>query len=107
VAILQPVAAASSSAGPQSREQGARIVTYLTPMALAAAPNAEAGEALAVQTAFGAKLLPNPYWPVDEGSAPVSHTFPLVRRDQAMQIFNPWKITTRHPPVLRGHKYTT
>jgi len=67
VAILQPVAAPTSSAGPQSREQAARIVTYLTPMALAPAPTTEAGEALAVQTAFGAKLLPNPNWPVDEG----------------------------------------
>lgn len=69
VAILQPVAASTSSAGPQSREQAARIVTYLMPLALAPAPTAEAGEALAVQTAFGAKLLPNPNWPVDEGCA--------------------------------------
>lgn len=83
MAVLQPVAAASSSAGPQSREQAARIVTYLTPMALAPAPTTEAGDALAVQTAFGAKLLPNPYWPVDEGYVPDPHTLPLKPRNQA------------------------
>lgn len=67
LAILQPLAAPGSQAGPQSREQAARIVTYLTPLAVAPAPSAEAGEALAVQTAFGAKLLPNPNWPLNEG----------------------------------------
>ena len=67
LAILQPLAAPGSTAGPQSREQAARIVTYLTPLAVAPAPSAEAGEALAVQTAFGAKLLPNPNWPLNEG----------------------------------------
>lgn len=67
LAILQPLAAPGSPAGPQSREQAARIVTFLTPLAVAPAPNTEAGEALAVQTAFGAKLLPNPNWPLNEG----------------------------------------
>lgn len=67
LAVLQPLAAPGSTAGPQSREQAARIVSYLTPLAVGPAPSAEAGEALAVQTAFGAKLLPNPNWPLNEG----------------------------------------
>ena len=67
VAILQPLAAPNSTAGPQSRERAARIVAYLTPLALAPAPSAEAGEAIAVQTEFGAKLLAAPDWPLNEG----------------------------------------
>lgn len=67
LAILQQVGAPKSSAGPESRERAARIATFLTPLAIAAAPSAEAGEAINVQTEFGAKLYASPNWPLDEG----------------------------------------
>lgn len=69
VAILQQLAAPNSTAGPQSRERAARVAAYLGPLARAPAPSAEAGEAIAVQTEFGAKLLHNPDWPLNEGCA--------------------------------------
>ena len=67
LAILQQVGAPRSIAGPESRERAARIAAFLTPLAMAPAPTAEQGEAINVQTEFGAKLFASPNWPLDEG----------------------------------------
>ena len=67
LAILQQLGAPKSTAGPESRERAARIAAFLTPLAMAPAATAEQGEAITVQTEFGAKLFPSPNWPNDEG----------------------------------------